>query len=273
MGVFGLSPFGGIGGVLDPGGFGTLPPTYAMAVGTNTVRVFLPFQPLYASESVPGDAKNLNTWTVENVPTGFDFTVTRVDQVTPVALDIHVLEAFSSRFVLHEVFATGLLLSAGGTFVPQPDLFFPGVLPAVAPTPFAPSLSDIANPQTPTDVGIAGTWVQASGGDYVNVSGEALVRKLIMRRISTPYGSFYHLPTYGCAVDPKQVLRTQDLRQVKRSMEQQILEEPEVEAIQVGIELTATNILNIVFAARLRQTGQTVTGSYKTNLATGSVVL
>lgn len=104
---------------------------------------------------------------------------------------------------------------------------------------------------------ISGTLVINSSGDYVSVSGEAMVRKLIMRRLLSRKGDFFHLPNYGAGMDIKSVFSTANLRMMAKDIEMQVLLEPEIEAAKATLTYQVANsILIIQVQARMRSTGQ-----------------
>jgi len=112
---------------------------------------------------------------------------------------------------------------------------------------------DLANCPAPSGSVVGGTLQIAAGGDYATDTGAALVKKLILRRLTTRPGEFFHLPDYGFGLKPKGLLKTSDRATLKKQIAQQILLEPEVESVDVAITTSpATGSVTITFRARLR---------------------
>lgn len=234
----------------------------AVAQTTNSVRVALTAPALASSPTVAGGALNPATWSVTRLDTGDGFTVLAVTQVASDVYDVHVLEDFAPFFVLHRVESTTLRRVDGAVVVPPTSADFQGLASASTATLAALAASrllspvDVANPPTPRSPSVGGTLVITSGGDYESVSGAELVRKLIIRRIVTNVGDFFHLPNYGIGINVKEPLPSNDLVKLQTDIERQALLEPEVEEVRVGLTLTPNNILTITVKARLRQTGE-----------------
>lgn len=104
---------------------------------------------------------------------------------------------------------------------------------------------------------VSGTLTIDSGGDYASESGPAFVRKLILRRLTTKPGEFFHLPNYGLGLREKEPLPVNNLRALAKAIEQQVALEPEVSAVKANLSYAANAaILYVKVQAQLRQTGQ-----------------
>ena len=90
-------------------------------------------------------------------------------------------------------------------------------------------------------------------GDYLLEEGENLVRKLIIRRLITRPGEFFHLPDYGIGLRIKEPLPGQ-IASLKKQIEQQAELEPEVESAVASLSFS-NSILIIQLRVRLLQTG------------------
>lgn len=96
---------------------------------------------------------------------------------------------------------------------------------------------DFANPQGAKAAAVLGTFVIADDGDYATDQGPESLKKRVLRRLMTRKGAFAHLPNYGVGVpDEVKKLGTQAvLSRLRVDAEQQILEEPDVDQVRVGI--------------------------------------
>jgi hypothetical protein len=234
----------------------------AVAISIRTVRVTLSGAPGSVSPTAPGDVLNPLTWQVVRLDTGFSFTVAQIDRESSTIFDVHVLEPLGSVLVQHQVSASLFLL----------PITFPGLVADAVSTPDALASSrrfaqtDIANPQTPKQVDaggipttpLGGTLVITEAGDYDSVSGAELVKKLIIRRVFTPLGGFFHLPDYGIGIAVKEPLPVASLPKLRAEIERQARLEPEVEDVAAPLSFQG-NVLTLSLSARIRPTGDRIT--------------
>jgi hypothetical protein len=182
----------------------------------------------------------------------------------PMVWDIRVLEPFPSFFTNLRV-SSDTLKDLGGSLLDSPmSADFPGLIDAAVSTPERISagkrysIRDLANPPAPRlpDT-IAGTLIIGADGDYAQDEGSELVRKLIMRRLTTGRGGFYHLPEYGEGLKVKQPLPAGDLISFQGSLQRSIKREKEVKEAQVTVRQDG-NSLVVVARVQLENTGQMV---------------
>jgi hypothetical protein len=234
-------------------GLSSIQVTSAVAVATTTVQVKLSEAPPATSPTAAGDALNLATWAVERLDTSFSFTVAAIERIDSTTFDVHVLEPFGGVTVQHEVAAS---------FSTTVGLFF-GLLSDAASTPAAVAAArrfaqvDIANPQTPQSPSPGATLIILESGDYDTVSGSELVKKLIIRRVFTPTGGFFHLPDYGVGIALKEPIPINDLTKLKAEIERQARLEPEVEDVSVTLTV-ADNVLTIQLKAVVKPSGDRI---------------
>jgi hypothetical protein len=120
--------------------------------------------------------------------------------------------------------------------------------------------------------GISGTLVIEADGDYASMTGAALIKKLILRRLTTKPGDFFHLPEYGIGLREKEPLPVADLRKLAKAIELQVAQEPEVGAVKATLAYSASaETLNVRVQAQLKATGQQV--DVAVAVPTGQVVL
>jgi hypothetical protein len=257
LGEWGLDEWGGLPGPLNI--------VSALALSTRVVRVTLSTTPKAFSTTASGDALNPSVWTITRPDTGQVFTIASIDQVTAVDFDITVVEPFGSISVSHEVSSTMLEKPTGELISTPYSALFNGIAAVGQDALSKRQQKDIANPQTsPGATGLGGTLVMTSAGDYALVSGAELVKKLIIRRLITRPGEFSHLPTYGIGLAVKEPVSTSSLILLRREVERQVLEEPEVEAAQVALIIEpASGILTVNVRAKLTPTGESIETSFK----------
>lgn len=111
-----------------------------------------------------------------------------------------------------------------------------------------------------------------SGGDYASMTGAELIKKLILRRLTTKPGDFFHLPNYGIGLREKEPLPVSDLRKLAKAIEVQVAQEPEVGAVKATLAYSASAAtLNVRVQVQLKPTGQQV--DVAVAVPTGQVVL
>lgn len=236
----------------------------AIAVATNRVRVILATAPLAQSVTTPGDALNPSSWQISRVDTGGGFTTMSVAQIDKVTFDVTIYERFASYLVQHQVAAYALLDPFGRYISGATTATFQGVVANVSATMGARTaaggyvLTDIANPPTPARGNNTGGGVRviSAGGDFSSESGNALLKKLIIRRLTTAPGGFFHLPTYGVGLGVKEKIRAVDIVALRKRIQDQVSLEPEVQSVKASVMIDdANNIVTIVL------TVTTTTGS------------
>jgi hypothetical protein len=213
---------------------------------------------------LPGDVFNPNVWTVTNLETNATFIVLAIrDNDPPLEFDITVLEPFASFQVQHRVQSTTLVDESGSPIDTPNFADFAGVLdigksdPSQIAATRGVNVRDLRNLPAPMTGISGGTLIINSDGDYELESGPALVRKLIIRRLVTTPGGFFHLPNYGVGLKVKEPLPGGDIPKLRAEIERQIKLEPEVEAVQ-AIVRQALNLLTIEIRAKLKPTGQVI---------------
>lgn len=268
MGAFGTKPFGtsSFGGSADGIGIALAWPT-----STNSVHVRLTSEPKHGSGYVAGDALNPSTWSLIRVDTGAIFTILGVRDVDPpLDYEIVTLEPLADWTRTHRV-ASSVLLSASGVLITAPSHFdFPGTIDGELATAEVRTsgrrftTKDLSNPPNPVGSNsVAGHLVIGSNGDYQLDQGAAFVRKLLLRRLVTRKGAFYHLPNYGVGLLVKEPIPSSMLS-LKRDIESQMLEEPDVERVEANISLQSGNVLVVQLRA-MTKNGQEVSLGVKSS--------
>jgi len=258
---------------LDPYGLGPLgsPPfsegvslAAAVATSVNEVRIYLTNEPMHTSSVAAGDALNPATWTVQRLDGPTYLNVMSVIEYTPTIYGIVTDQPFGDAIIVHEVSSIILLDTGGGIILPPRKARFAGLV-ADTDADMQAKLAkrgaltrDLANPQSPQgspDL-FGGTLSVGSAGDYDTVTGLDLVKKLIIRRLSTRQGEFFHLPEYGVTFRVKETIQPGSLQQLKTAIERQVLKESEVSAASVVLTLDSSNTLTIAIKATIRPTGE-----------------
>jgi hypothetical protein len=244
--------------------------TSALAVDTHRVRIVLDDTPQAISALLAGDALNPSTWQIERLDTLAPFTVASVAGISSSAFDLYVLEALGSRSVAHRVSSTTVL---GATetnmeldaelpieFDPLPSpssvsMDFWGLAESVTAIPTASGTQDVLNAPTPTQDRVGGT-MRVVSGDYQLHSGADLYRKLVLRRLLTRPGAFFHLPNYGLGLVVKEPVPMGSMTRLKSEIERQIGLEPETISANASISVTPDGIATYDLTCKIKgQTG------------------
>lgn len=196
----------------------------AVAATTHSVLVTLSAPPLADSPIGPGDALNPGTWAVARDDASYTWTVTGVERITDRRFLLYLRTALQSANRVHTVGSTTLLSSARLLIVAPYTINFRGVLPA----------TDVTEPMGPSD--FESTNVDAGGlrtteaGSYARVYGDDVVRKMVLRRITTMPGSYFHIapPEFGQDLKSKERIRASSLPALKLRLDNEIAKEPGV---------------------------------------------
>ena len=249
----------------------------AYAVGDRKVRVILDSEPQHSGSTLTGDALNPRTWTITEPATGKVWTVMSVAMVDKFTYDLVTLEIFPNHFGTLELETTTLIAITGLPFPTITETFNGAYLDANSTdqkrtTARGYSPKDLLNAQVPTQgaVGdvqigvnygemVGGTLQIESGGDYASMSGDAFVRKLILRRLISKRGDFFHLPEYGAGLREKEPVPTVDLRKIAVQIEQQVALEKEVAEVRASLTYApAASALLVNVKARIKPSGDVV---------------
>jgi hypothetical protein len=187
------------------------------------------------------------------------FTIASIDQVDAFTFDIFLVQALGPGNVQHQVGSLTLLKPTGAVITSPYYALFNG-LAASQPAGVIVRQRDLANPPAPSGLNsVGGTLVMDASGDYKLVSGAALLKKLILRRLMTRPGEFAHLPNYGLGFAIKEPLRAVDLITLRGDVEAQVLLEPDVATANVLLSFdNAQGIVVCRIRATMRSTGETV---------------
>jgi hypothetical protein len=219
------------------------------------VRVVLSDVPAAVSTVVLGDALDPRSWfvTTENaVP----LLVLAVHQESAQVFDLYLLDKLGNALVTHTVGSLVLRAAAGGLIgSPNSATFLGCAYASPAASPLA--LVDIGNVlRSDTDVG--GTLIVGSDGDYSSQSGGDFLNKLVIRRLTTELGAFFHLTSYGLGLRNKEPLGNSDLVRLRVSIETQLSREPEFSKVHVRLVLSTDNSMTIEVRAILRRSNTQV---------------
>lgn len=243
---FGLSPWG-----LSPWGLTPLPIVQlvsAVPSGDCTLLVTFSNPPLAKSPIGEGDALNPLSWVLVRGD-GFVFLVMNVRQVSAIVYELYALQKFSSVLVEHNVAA--VVFKPSGGYIDEPSsLFFLGLV-ASHPATTQPSMGvDLSNPAHDTNRP-GGTLLVDASGDYVNEGGLAFFKKLIIRRLTTSLGAFFHLTDYGTNLRLKEPLPISDMVKLQAQITIALQREPEFQSVGTRLSLDADGTLLIEVSVKL----------------------
>lgn len=265
---WGTGEWGTGGGILPTEG------ARVYATGDRRVRVILPFEPQARYPTQIGDALNTKTWRLEEAISGRPIRVLAALKISPFEFELHTLETLANSLVGIELRAPDLLTATG-----TPVLGFYAIMAGqqsvtnssqqLQTTAAGYALRDLANPQTPNSP-VGGTLQMTAGGDYKNVTGSDLLKKLILRRLMSAPGDFFHLPDYGAGLQEKLPMAQTDLRRLSKLIESQVQLEPEVEAVNVNLTMRAAdNTLVVQMDVSIAASGERIQLGF--NLPIGGV--
>lgn len=196
----------------------------AVALTTHAVLVTTSYPMRMSSPLGVGDALNPSTWAVYRDDNSYNWTVVGCARVNDRRIILYLRTALQSWNRTHTVRTTELRSSSGVLIVAPYELTFRGVLPTTA----------ISEPRVPFD--LASTNANAGGlrtteaGSYERVFGDDMIRKMVLRRITTFPGSYFHIapPEFGADIKSKEAIRNSALIALKTKIELEIMQEPGV---------------------------------------------
>jgi hypothetical protein len=181
-----------------------------------------------------GDALNPQTWEVLNGANPLTVLATRVVGLTGV--ELRTAEAFGTWRDIHTVRCLFLRSATGLLIVAPRSATFRGVVEEGDRelNPLA-RYDFLNNPVGGSEVG--GTLQVTAGGSYARDSGLSLIRKMVIRRLLTTPGAYFAIPPadFGSDLQVKVQFSPSNLPQMKRSIEDEIRKEPDVEDVSVAL--------------------------------------
>lgn len=238
---YGISPYGtGIYGLPA-----SMSLQFAIASSIRRVEVHLSSPPQAKGKTVSGDALNPNSWSVRRLDTMQSFFILKVERLSSTIFELYLMKTLGEYPVEHEVTAE-LLFSVGGSSVSTPvSAQFYGVAWPLVITPELQIVQDLKYNQP-------GVFEVESNGDYLEISGLEVLKKIILRKLTTIPASFFHLPNFGIGLRVKEPIPGNEIVKLKRDIELAVLEEPEVAQVGVQISFSNDGILIVKLAVQTR---------------------
>jgi hypothetical protein len=228
----------------------------ARAVAANVVGVTFNAAPLQGGSLVPGSIYDIRTLTISS-PNRAHYTVLAVDKISDTVWLFTIFERMEDWRTTHTVSFVGLLDASSKPMDPGfTSITFPGLQDAatLAPPEQVRTPTDIHNASIFTSPGakVPGTLAIGPGGDYEEDSGISLIKKLVIRRLLTPKGGFFHLPDYGLGLAVKEPINPTRIMELKTDIERQCKLEPEIGAVSAGISVGSNGVTVITIAGTTR---------------------
>lgn len=250
--AYGSSAYGGGGGALSV--------DRAWAISTHGVRIELTAPARAISAFDIGDALNPITWAVARLDLPEYLTVIGVamaDDASATKFDLTILEQLGDTTVIHRAGSTELLAADGSLITNPYAADFKGLTEGSATEPIQVRRHrwrDLANPVRVDGANghLVGSIVIGSDNDYDTEEGEAVARKMVVRRITTPRGAFKHAPNFGVGFLIKEpVPRGGDLAKATREVEDQVLQEPDISAARAEVSILDANVVLVRVRAKM----------------------
>jgi hypothetical protein len=252
--TFGISPYGigSYGGAVT-----TISIARAWAMSTRTVRVETSAPARSGDPFDAGDALNPSTWQIDRLDVLAPLTPIYVTHISgQTAFEVTIMEPLGSHLVQHRIGSATLMSTSGALITAPYQALFQGVVASidrVAQARRRPLIRDLANPfRGDPNTGNVESSILVSGGNYVAEEDAPVVRKGIVRRITTERGAIRHLPGYGIGFRVKELVPTGGARDALRAeIERQVLQEPGVRQVRAGVDLYASGVVLIRVQARM----------------------
>ncbi len=239
------------------------------AINSNTVRVYFDKEPKHVSPLAANDALFLPNWsiTIGTTPLGAtepvvervfnvrNATATEIDLVLfpqahsiDVQVDRRVVWNASYTITAAARTASQDLLSdltlAAGLVPPTNACTFPGVH-IQRPRRVTRALRARTGVDLAYNV-FGGTFGFEPNNDLATESGDAALKKRIIRRLLSSPGGFPHLPEYGVGLRVKESLKTTSIADLRVRVRDQVLLEPEVTSATVNLSRPAPDMIVVV---------------------------
>jgi len=95
------------------------------------------------------------------------------------------------------------------------------------------------------EIGNGGMQYDQSG-DVANHSGLSYLRKRILRRVTTVFGGFFHLPNYGSGQRLKTNTSRAQMTRLEKKIKTQCENEPDVQTVKVRVQLRHPSVFHVV---------------------------
>lgn len=256
-GPWGISPYGlGTWGAGDPVTIVRCTP-----LSTHSVYVQLAAPALAESVIGVGDALNPASWFVKLDDLSKTWTVIAVRQISVVEYELRVSRALENVRKTHRA-GSEVLRNATGLMCAAP--YYQTFLGVVSDRNVQASPTgsyDLANqPAGLSDGG--GTLVVLSGGGYARIQGPEFYKKLVLRRLTTTPGAYFHISKddYGIGLQIKRPIRTSELIAFQTQIELEMLKEPGISSCEVKATLIAGGGLILQISVKTK-TGSSATVS------------
>jgi hypothetical protein len=226
---YGLAPYG-----LSSWGFGATASAAVddvLCIATTVVRVYLSVEPQHSNYAILGDALNPLSWVITD-PKGNNVQVAGVNIIDDTTYELVTLVPLTGSA---DVFTLtwNLLDPSGSPFLPGDSPFYGMTATISSAQQEIPG--DLLNPQVSDSAN--GTLVVGASGDYENEHGAALLRKLIIRRLTSTPGDYFFMPQYGVGVRLKEPVPLSDLASLRKNIEVNLRKEPELLNCRVRLRL------------------------------------
>ena len=243
--------FWGVGpwGVAAPTGTFSVEDVFANS--ERTVRVTFTDPALAVGVLGDGDALNPASWAVTVGGTPLTLYTVRDVAGDGRQFELYSYEKFPGYPAQLVVDASAVLSASGGGLVGPGTATIDGAAQARPQPKEGPA--DLRNAQTAPGE-LSGVLVTGSGGGYETERGIPLLRKLIIRRLTTLPGEFFHLPGYGTELDAKLAVR--DPGTLRARVERQVMMEPDVQSVRAAVTIQADGIVRVHLTVVRRADGE-----------------
>lgn len=233
----------------------------AYATSSRTFNVVFSTRPQVQSPINLADASNVKNLILTNLTTGAVTPLFGAAATSDVLVVAYVMSAgFEFAPDGYRVACSNIAGYLGETLVDPKIADFSPLVATQVPVQLRRPLIDLLNPQTSGEQ-INGGLVHGADGDYLKEGDVQLLKKLIIRRIITAVGEFYHLAgtNYGFGLSVKATVVPSDLVALRTALQLAVATEPGVSRVSVGLELAPSGVLTISVNALLQKTNQPIT--------------
>ncbi len=249
---------------VGPWGIGTVTGTFSLesifANSERTIRVTFTEPAMIGTALKVGAGVNLATWSATADGVALTILAVRAVDTEGRQFELYTLQKFPAVGGVLSVSFPSILDDVGGPLIGASSGTCAGArLPLRAPLLNRIDPMDLANVAT-AGFEASGVYPVMAGGDYQKQSGDALLEKMIFRRLMTVPGEFSHIPpqNFGLGLRPKEILLLNDVPALRAEVERQVMREPDVENVRASVLIDDDGVVFIHVSAKRKSTGSPI---------------
>lgn len=252
VGPWGIEPATGVFSIED-----------VFANSERTVRVTFTKAARVGTAFRVGAALNLSNWAISVVGATTNLRLVAVREVEGSGgrqFELYCLEKFPDVHSTLQVSCPNIVSATGASMVsPTLATCAAAQVPAKVKQTNRVNFVDIQNRQAAPD-DVSGILAVQAGGDYASDEGDALLYKMIVRRLIAKPGEFTHIARerFGVGFRVQEPTPLSDVPALISEIERQVRQEPDVDTVSAQVDIDSDGLVYITVSARRISTGNPI---------------